>query len=265
MSYEEKYAHLKPALLKIAEKNPSYGYRRTKPELKAQYGIEANHKVILKLHRCWEIAINRSIKAPQPGGVSRVIKEAGGRANLVAGIDEIQLFQVLYTDFTELIYAGGRKKAILMPLLEHVSKITPGWALGRRRNTDLALEAWKKAKNWLNTHKVPIKEIIVHQDQDSVYTGYGWTGQVLIKDGARLSYALRGAKDNPEMESFNGRFKGENRSLFLDADNLEELKEIVNERMLYYIHERRHSAIGYLSPMKYLQNNWMKPNGSCNN
>ncbi len=36
------------------------------------------------------------------------------------------------------------------------------------------------------------------------------------------------------LESFNGRFKTENRSLFREAGSLEELSEIVNDRMKYY-------------------------------
>ena len=62
----------------------------------------------------------------------------------------------------------------------------------------------------------------MHHDRDSVYTGYEWTSQLLSKDGLRVSYALRGAKDNPEMESFNGRFKTEGHSLFLEAQSIDE-------------------------------------------
>jgi transposase InsO family protein len=74
-----------------------------------------------------------------------------------------------------------------------------------------------------------------------------------VKDKAQLSYALNGAKDNPEIESFNGRFKTENRSLILDAQNLNELDKTVEERIEYYNQERWHSSIDYLSPAMYLQ------------
>jgi hypothetical protein len=36
------------------------------------------------------------------------------------------------------------------------------------------------------------------------------------------------------MESFNGRFKGEGHSLFLEAQSLGELVTVVDERMRYY-------------------------------
>ena len=95
--------------------------------------------------------------------------------------------------------------------------------------------------------------MIMHHDQDSVYTGIVWTGQLLLEDKVRLSYALNGAMDNTEMESFNGRFKQEGNSLFLDADDMKELKVVVSKQMKYYNTKRRHSSLGYVSPMAYIR------------
>ncbi len=93
----------------------------------------------------------------------------------------------------------------------------------------------------------------MHHDQDPVYTGYDWTGQLLLVDQVRLSYTLNGAKDNPEMESFIGRFKTENRSLLLDAQTVTELRDVVVERIDYYNSQRRHSSLGYQPPLAYLR------------
>jgi len=100
---------------------------------------------------------------------------------------------------------------------------------------------------------VTCKGMIMHHDQDSVYTGHMWTGQLLLKDKVRLSYALDGARDNTEMESFNGRFKQEGNSLFLDAGDMEELKSVVSRQMEYYNTKRRHSSLGYVSSMAYIE------------
>ncbi len=109
---------------------------------------------------------------------------------------------MLHTDFTELIYANGQHKAHLIPLLDHTSKVVLGWALGEHAITELALAAWSKAKDTLLQLQVSWRDLIVHHDQDSVFTSYRWTSQLLLDDHARLSYALQGARDNPEMESF---------------------------------------------------------------
>jgi len=54
------------------------------------------------------------------------------------------------------------------------------------------------------------------------------------------------------MESLNGRFKGENKSLFHEAANIWELKRIIAEQIRYYNCRRRHSALGYQSPISYI-------------
>lgn len=54
-----------------------------------------------------------------------------------------------------------------------------------------------------------------------MFTGYAWTGR-LPGGGSAALLRSPGPKDNPEMESFLGRFKVENRSLILDAESIEE-------------------------------------------
>lgn len=139
-----------------------------------------------------------------------------------------------------------------MPILGHQSKIVYGWGVGPRANTQTALLAWDRAKATLQEVAISYAGMIIHHDQDPVYTGYDWTGQLVLKDQVRLSYALDGAKDNPQMESFFSRFKAEGESLFLNAETIKELRTVVAERIAYYNLERRHSSLGYLSPLAYL-------------
>ncbi len=215
LAYEEKYADLLLVLEEIAQNHPEYGVPRIMPELRNEYHIDVNHKVVERLLDIWDLSILRSTHRPRPSSVQKTIVQAGKLANVVAQMEEIGLFQVVYTDFTEILYANGNRKAILMPIIGHVSKMAYGWAVGERRGTALALQAWEHAKRTFQQMGVSCVGMIMHHDRDSVYTGYEWTSQLLQKDKSRLSYALRGAKDNPEMESFNGRFKGEGHSLFL--------------------------------------------------
>ena len=126
-----------------------------------------------------------------------------------------------------------------------------GWAVGEQADTLLALQAWEQAKATLQELDIAYTGMIMHHDRDSVFTGYAWTAQLLLEDELRLSYALRGAKDNTEMESFNCRFKSEGGSLFLVAQNMVELEMIVAERMEYYNTQRRHSSTDYLPPLTY--------------
>lgn len=251
-SYTEKHAHLREPLEKIVREHPEYGYRRTTPELREQFGWQVNHKVVQRLHQAWDLPLIRGTRLPKPSGIRRLIEVAGDRVNLVAGKEKIGPFEVLYTDFTELPYADGRQKAQLMPIIDHATKLLVGWAVGDRAVTDLALAAWRHARATLNRKSVPLGQVIVQHDQDPVFTGYSWISQLLLKDKVRISYALRGAKDNPEMEAFNSRFKVENRSLLLDAQTPNQLEALVAERMGYQNNDRGHSTIGYQSPETYI-------------
>jgi putative transposase len=254
--YEQKYAHLRPLLEQIARDHPAYGIPRITPELRDSYGQQINHKVVQRLLQTWELALLRSTHVPEPSPVRQVIVAVGERANLVAQLEDIGLFEVAYTDFTELRYADGAATAYLMPIIDHTSKLVYGWAVGEQANTELALQAWQRVKETCRKYGIAYEGLIVHHDQDTVYTSYAWTGQLLLQDKVQLSYALDGAKDNPAMESFNSRFKAEGASLFLDAADLGQLEQVVAQQMTYHNTKRRHSSLGYLSPLAYLKKVW---------
>ena len=251
-SYGRKYGHLREPLETIARRHPEYGYRRTTVELRETYGQRVNHKVVQRLHRLWDLPLIRGTRPPKPSGIRQVITAAGDRINLVMGKETIRPFEVAHADFTELVYANGRRKAKLIPIIDHTTKLVLGWAVGEHAVTQLALAAWKRASRSLQRHGVALEQVIAHHDQDPVFTGYAWTSRLLLEDHVSVSYALNGARDNPEMEAFNSRFKTENRSLFLDAQTLTQLVATVARRMNYYNHDRRHSSIGYQPPARYI-------------
>lgn len=248
--YEERRAHLRAPLERIARDHPEYGYRRTTTELRERLGQPVNEKVVRRLHQCWGLPLLRQTLPPRPSGLRQVIMAAGERANLLAQLEDVGPLAAFHTDFTELVYAGG--KAHLMALVDHATKVVPGWAVGLHPDTALALRAWTAAKRWLERNGWPIAGVIVHHDQDSVYTSYAWTGQLVLKDEVRLSYALDGCRDNTEMESFHSRFKSENRSLLVEAESFADLERIVGQRITYYNRRRRHSVLGNLAPLSYL-------------
>ncbi|MCB0078037.1 MAG: DDE-type integrase/transposase/recombinase [Anaerolineales bacterium] len=253
VDYGEKYASLRPALEEIARQHPAYGYRRTTTELHENYGLKVSQAVVRRLHELWELKLLRSVRPPAPSAIRQAILSAGERANLVATLAEIGWFEVVYTDFSEIRYAHGQAKAYLMPILAHRCKLVYGWAVASQANTALALTAWQAARQRLEELAINYQALIMHHDQDPVYTSHAWAHQLLIHDGLRLSYALHGARDNPEMESFFSRFKSENHSLLWEAPHLTALDAVVTERMGYYNGERRHSTIENLPPLTYLQ------------
>ena len=253
VDYAAKYVHLHPALEEIARQHPEYGYRRTTTELHETYQERVNHKVVQRLHQLWGLALLRTTRAPKPSGIRQVIVAAGTRVNVLAQIEDIEPLDVLHTDFTELRFAGGTQKAYLMPIIGHVSKLAFGWAVGESANRTLALQAWRQAKETMQELGIEPAGMVMHQDQDPVYTSYAWTGRLLLRDHLQVSYSLDGARGNTEMEAFISRFKNENRSLLLDAPTIEALERVVNVRMCYYNEVRRHSALDNQPPRKWLE------------
>ena len=253
VDYGAKYVHLQPALEEIARQHPEYGYRRTTTELHETYQERVNHKVVQRLHQLWGLALLRTTRAPKPSGIRQVIVAAGTRVNVLAQMEDIEPLDALHTDFTELRFAGGTQKAYLMPIIGHVSKLAFGWAVGESANRTLALQAWRQAKETMQELSIEPAGMVMHQDQDPVYTSYAWTGRLLLRDHLQVSYSLDGARGNTEMEAFISRFKNENRSLLLDAPTIETLERVVNVRMRYYNEVRRHSALDNQPPRKWLE------------
>jgi hypothetical protein len=131
--------------------------------------------------------------------------------------------------------------------------------VGPRRDTELALEELEAAAQTLAEVGLMLEERIVHQDQDPVFTRYRWLRAVLMEKRPRVSCSANGARGNTAVESFSGRLKVESGSLFQEARNVWELRRIVNERIVYYNAERRHSTLGNRAPMVHIRNEEIMP------
>lgn len=242
-------AALKERPVSIIKDNPSYGYRRIHAELSSGSSAErVNHKRIRRVLGDYELGLRLCLPKARPSPVAKLVNEAGSSADLVKD-RYFETLQAFSTDFTELVYDGGTKKAWLMVMLDIVSKWAGGWSLGPSRNRTMALEAVDDLREEMTALGCgDLSGVIVHHDKDSVYTSYSWLERLLLEERARLSYAERGAKDNPWIESFWGHFETENGELILEAETLEEVRMIVGEQLDYYNRGRRHSALDYRVP-----------------
>lgn len=246
---------IKRALLKAAKKHPSYGYRKMRREVRRKLKHVIGDRRIRRLMRTVEIIGSRKRRS-NPSLIISTLTKLKGKANLIAVKEKAgQVFQigdVMVTDFTVLIYAHGTKVVYLIALIGYVEKVCWGWAVGEADDTTLALLGWARSKRNRRRWQMPAAGVIVHHDRDSVFTGYEWVGQ-LAEDRVSLSYTLYGCKDNPAMESFNGHFKGELKTLVAECETIEEVRQVVGKQMRYYNWERQHASVEYLPPMVYLK------------
>lgn len=222
---------LKERIVKVIEENPGYGYRRIGRELAKHSGEAVNHKRLRRVLKNYELGLRRCLPRSKPSEAQQLVATAGRSADLVRG-RSFEVLEAFSTDFKELFYDGGAKKAHLMVLLDLKSRWAGGWAVVDGRNRCVALQALDDLRKNMASLDQRLCGVVIHHDKDSIYTSYRWLEEVLLKNRARISYAQRGARDNPWIESFWGRFETENGQLILEAQTLEEVRQIVDEKLL---------------------------------
>lgn len=135
----------------------------------------------------------------------------------------------------------------LAVVIELYSRQVLGWAMGDKNNAQLVQDAltmavWRRGK---------VDSVIVHSDQGSTYAS-GSYQRLLKENKLRCSMSRKGeCLDNAVAESFFGTLKTE---LVYDEDyrSRDEAKKSLFEYIeVFYNRRRRHSYLGYISPVEY--------------
>lgn len=235
----QKYCHLQSKIKKSIKGHSGYGYRNIQRDL-ADDGVIINHKPLKKLLKALNLAKKRRVKFPKPSPLAQYIKELGAKANLISKLTEIKPLRVFLTDFSEIDCLFGKFKFILFS--DVFTKRIGGANGSEHGNTESALKAYSKLKRYLKSKRIPLNEIIVHQDQGSTFTGYEYAGK-LIGDGVALSFTERGFKDNQMMESCVGHFKEEYKQKIQQAKIIQEAMKIFQACVKDWNTKRRHSTL----------------------
>jgi transposase InsO family protein len=136
----------------------------------------------------------------------------------------------------------------LAVLIDLFSRRVVGWSMADHMRTELPLDALKMALGNRDTDG----PLIHHSDRGCQYTS-GEYQQILKRSEITSSMSRAGnCHDNAVAESFNGTAKTE---LFFDRpipETREAARIAVEDYIeLFYNRERRHSTIGYLSPVEF--------------
>jgi transposase InsO family protein len=169
---------------------------------------------------------NEADKYPKPSQLAQHIKDLGGKVNIANRINATEPFQIIFTDFTRIECEIGI--FYLICFHDKVSRRIIEWNISIHADSVSALIAYKMARQYLKRMKINLSKIIIHQDQDSVFTEYEYAGS-LLNDGINLSFTERGFKDNPQMESCNGKIKDEYLDQLTVTKNYNELKNVVKK------------------------------------
>jgi len=158
-----------------------------------------------------------------------------------------ELNRVWTTDITYIPCNGGW--LFLAAIMDLCSRRIVGWHLSRSMCTDLVLEALKKAI----LKRRPKPGLILHSDQGSQFGSKAWRS-FLEEQKIEPSMSRRGnCHDNAVQESFFSSLKME-RIRKKPYKNLEGARQDIFDYIeMFYNSTRRHSYLGYISPIQYEQ------------
>jgi len=149
------------------------------------------------------------------------------------------------TDITFI--ATGEGWLYLAVILDLFSRRVLGWALSERLTSPLPLEALRMAL----ARRRPAPGLLHHSDRGTQYVGTAYQG-LLARHGIVISMSRRGnCWDNAVAESFFATLKVE---LVHGASwpTREHARRAIAEYIeLFYNPQRRHSSLGYLSPIAF--------------
>lgn len=151
---------------------------------------------------------------------------------------------------TDITYINANGKWIyLAVVMDLYSRAIVGWALDRHMTEDLPGEALEMAFARRNVSP----GLIVHSDRGVQYRSNNYRGK-LLDYGCQISMSRKAnCWDNAPVEAFFSRFKVEciYASRFKSIDQAK--ADIFEYIEIFYNRKRRHSALGYVSPMQFEQ------------
>jgi putative transposase len=135
----------------------------------------------------------------------------------------------------------------LSVVLDVYNRQIVGWAMSKRLNQGLVIAALNQALN----HRTPTRDMIFHSDQGSQYTSDDFR-KALKSHGMLASNSGKGnCYDNAITETFFHTLKTE-LVYFENYQTREEARLSIFEYIeVFYNRKRRHSAIGYKTPVEF--------------
>jgi putative transposase len=221
-----------------------YGAPRIHAELQAM-GIRVGHNRVARLMRTARLrgksARRRQPRTTQIDTTQPVAPNTLARQFSVAQLNTVWLADITYIETQEgFLY--------LAAILDLASRQVVGMAMANHLRTELVEAALDMAFQ----QRRPKAGLLHHSDRGSQYTSQSYR-QRLAAQGVSLSMSRVGeCRDNAPMESFWATLKRE------CADAPFPTREVARTELFGYImgfynQQRRHSALGYLSPSAYEQ------------
>lgn len=222
-----------------------YGARRISAELKTR-GVPVGRRLAASLMKAEGLTAIRPRRfKPRTtnsnhdfGYAENLLKRSEGKPG-AAG-------QIIVGDITYLRLRGG-KFCYLAVFQDKFTRRIVGWAVSQTMTAQLVLDAFNRARQ----RGLIKRGAIIHTDCGSQYASVKYR-RLLYIHRFRQSMSGRGnCYDNAQAESFFSRFKTE----LIEGGAFESVEQASSEIFSYiegyYNRIRRHSSLGYLSPLEF--------------
>ncbi|MCC7081594.1 MAG: IS3 family transposase [Burkholderiales bacterium] len=226
-----------------------YGRRRMTPEIREALGQAVNHKRIGRLMR--EHGLGSRKRRP-----FRVVTTDSRHAHPIAPNVVDRDFATTLPNrkwLADLTYVRTDEGWLYLALvLDLFSRKLVGWAMSDSMPQELTIEALRVAIGGRD----PGAGLVHHSDRGSQYAA-GDYRKILAARGITVSMSRKGdCWDNAPMESVNGTVKVE----CVHGEHFatrEQARRTILEFIGYYNAERRHSSLGYLTPVQF-ERHWQQ-------
>ncbi|WP_104817586.1 IS3 family transposase [Kitasatospora sp. MMS16-BH015] len=224
------------------ESNGAYGVPRITRELRERHGA-VNHKRVARLMRERGLAGRRLRRTVRTTIADRTVPPA---PDLVGRVFAAPAPDVRWCGDITYLPVGG-SWMYLATVIDMHSRRVVGWSLAEHMRAGLVVDAVRSA---VAARGGDVRGVLFHSDRGAQYTSAAFA-EVCRAYGIRRSMGRVGSSyDNAMAESFFATLK---RELLYGSRWLTrpQARMAVFAWMAWYNHRRRHSALGYRSPVDY--------------
>jgi transposase InsO family protein len=224
-----------------------YGSRRINQEL-SDVGVHVSRRQVA------EIMKMQGLRAIQPKSFRPKTTESrhrlGYSPNLLlenftlTGPNQLWVADITY------IPLQGRRFAYLSMLMDRHSRRLIGWEIDTTMTEELVIRSLRRAID----RRQPRPRLVHHSDRGGQYAGRRFRG-LLHRAAIRQSMSRAGdCYDNAFMESCFGTIKTELE--MTEYETTAKADRELGEYFAYYNHDRKHSSLGYQTPVQFEINNY---------
>ena len=235
-------AELREEIEQLALRYPKYGYRRI-TKLLVRMGYSVGYRRVARLMK----AAHLSVSVKQVCQTTRSLETRHNWVNRVQRLEVSRADQVWVGDIT---YVRLNRRFIYVALLMDVfTRMIRGWQLSQHLTQALTLKPLEAALEQSGSPEIH------HSDQGVQYLSNAYIS-ILKAHGVEISVARRGCPwENGYAERLIRTLKEEEVCLN-DYQDIHEARDRIEHFITQVYHQKRpHSALGYLTPLEFSQQN----------